>query len=450
MGMVYIVHCIDTEGPLYEDKGVVFEQIKKIYGIEIENTETNYELLKKGLLDCGENTEGVKNLFRNHKVATKGDWNEIDKMLKEITTYDFRHKLNDSEGRGWIYNWFCMDHVGFWGENPRKRDSGHHKIYDHYVAMVQEQNEGDFIGFHHHPVSVSGNYHDSGTAYWGRDTLNEILARKIIDRDWFPSVYRPGFHTERPDSHWFLEQWIPFDYGNQATDYADNEQIDLNGGRFGDWRYAPKEWVPYHPSHDNYQVKGTCHRWITRCLNMKARVRELRQEDVNEAFKSASEGQDVILAFTDHDYKDMEEEIDKVREMILNASVRYREVRYIYSDALSAMRRVLKLQDEKIGLGMKLDFNIFPIRLIITAQKDIFGPQPFLAIKTKKGRYYWDNLDFMDKNQWSYTFDNNTFIYDDIEVIGVASNNNYGETEILRYDCLKKIYKRTELNVGRN
>ena len=64
------------------------------------------------------------------------------------------------------------------------------------------------IGFHHHPVSYSGNYNDSGTAFWGSENLNQIYCRKIIDRQWFPVVFRPGFHTERPDSNFFLEQWI--------------------------------------------------------------------------------------------------------------------------------------------------------------------------------------------------------------------------------------------------
>ena len=442
MGTVYVVHCIDTEGPLYEGENVIFEQIKKTFGHEIESTRENYELLQKGLLDCGGNEEGVKNLIRNHNVSMKGSWEEIDKMLETITSFEFRHILSDSDGKGWIYNWFCMDHVGFWGANPRRRAVGHHKIFDHYTAIVKEQNVGDFIGFHHHPVSFSGNYNDSGTAYWGRNTLNEILARKIIDRGWFPSAYRPGFHTERPDSHWFLEQWIPFDYGNQATDCIDSNQIDLSEGRFGNWKYAPKEWIPYHPSHDDYQLKGECKRWITRCLNMKARMRELRQEDVDEAFEMAAEGKDTILAFTNHDYKDMEDEIGRVREMILSAGNRFPNTQFQYSNALDAMRNVLKLQREEMGLKMRIDTNNFPVRLKITTENDIFGPQPFLAIKTKDGTYYWDNLDFTEKNRWSYTFDNNTFIYDNVESIGVASNNKYGITETICYDCLEQTYSK--------
>ena len=62
-----------------------------------------------------------------------------------------------------------------------------------------------------------------------------------------PSTYRPGFHTIRPDSNWFLEQWIPFDFSNQSTKNEGN-QPDLIGGRWGDWRRAPNSWKPYHPS----------------------------------------------------------------------------------------------------------------------------------------------------------------------------------------------------------
>lgn len=446
MATVYIVHCIDTEGPLYESKSVIFEQIQRIFGVEIENTQENYEMLRDGLIECGDKTEGIQNLIKSHKVSTKGSWDEIDKMLQKITSEEFRKELPDTDGKGWIYNWFCMDHVGFWGENPRKRDAGHHKIFDHYNTLAGNQNLGDLVQFHHHPVSFSGNYHDSGTAYWGRTTLNDILARKIIDRQWFPSAYRPGFHTERPDSHWFLEQWIPFDYGSQATGLTDDDQVDLSDGRFGNWKYAPKEWIPYHPSHDDYQIKGNCRRWITRCLNMKARIRELGQEDVNEAFKAAFEGQDVILAFTDHDYKDMEEEIKKVRDMILNASKKYSNVRFIYADAIKAMREVLNLLPEKMELEIKVDFEHFPTNVMVSVQNNIFGPQPFLAIKTKEGKYYWDNFDFVDKNKWSYTFDNNTFQFDDVANIGIAANNSYGATEIICYDCEERKYIKRRLN----
>ena len=63
-------------------------------------------------------------------------------------------------------------------------------------------------------------------------------------------VFRAGFHIENPDSNWFLNQFIPFDYSNQSCD-----QVNLNYGRFENWKNAPKDWAPYHPSHDDYKKK---------------------------------------------------------------------------------------------------------------------------------------------------------------------------------------------------
>ena len=79
--------------------------------------------------------------------------------------------------------------------------------------------------------------------------------------------------------------------------------------------------------------------------------------------------------------------------------------------------------------------------LTVTVDHDIFGPQPFLALKTKDGRYIWDNFDVSVPNRrWTYTFDTNTILLNDVETIGVASNNGYGITRVvlLRDDSKEK------------
>ena len=81
------------------------------------------------------------------------DWDMLRKSLETITTDEFRNQLKDSNGHGWVYSWFCMDHVGFTGENPRRRDVGYHHIFDKYMEMVKKQDKGDIVQFHHHPVS---------------------------------------------------------------------------------------------------------------------------------------------------------------------------------------------------------------------------------------------------------------------------------------------------------
>lgn len=429
-GNVYIVHCIDTEGPLYEAPEVPFERLKEIFGIEIEPSVENLKKLQKGEIPLNGKEEAVMNLLDSKKITTRGDWQKIDVVLKKIMSPEYRNILKDSAGNGWKYSWFCMDHVGFTGNNPRRRDAGFHKIYDHYRKIVDEQNLGDTVQFHHHPVSFSGNFNESGTGFWGRSTLNDILTRDIIDRQWFPCAFRPGFHTERPDSNFFLEQWIPFDYANQSCKGLDTDQPDCSDGRFGDWRHAPLEWFPYHPDHDDYQKKGFCRRYITRCLNMYARLRMITEEDVRDAFEQADNGQNAILAFTDHDYKDMEGEIEYVRDLIKKVSEECADVNFYFENCVDAMRKCLELKKEELNLDMQIKENM----LVVKSQGKVFGPQPFLAIKANDGKYYWDNFDFYDKNEWHYTFDNNTVTINDLEAVGVAANGMYGNTEIMLYN----------------
>ena len=448
MKVVYVVHCIDTEGPLYEAPEVPFEQIRKVYGIDIEPTEENLAKLRLGKLDLHGNEEAVKNIIGIRRMAIGNDWNAIDKMLVRITSEDFRFRLPDNMGQGWKYSWFCVDHVGFTGENPRRRDSGHHKVFDHYMNMISEQNMGDIVQFHHHPVSHSGNYHESGTAFWGRSTLNEILTRKIIERKWFPVAFRPGFHTERADAHWFLEQWIPFDYGNQAVKGIATDQPDIMDGRFGDWRFAPTEWKPYHPAYDNYQKKGDCKRWITRCLNMNAKSCEITFEDVCEAFELAQREGKAILAFTNHDYKDMEYEVDRIRGFIELAQAEFPEVSFQYMDAVSAMREYCELKPKKIKMECEIKSMPNGKKLIVKTNGNLFVAQPYLAFQTKDGRFLWDNMDNGVDNQWSYTFDYNSIDYAMIQKIGIAVSDDYGYCEVANYDTQECQWHKRRLNEG--
>jgi hypothetical protein len=239
-------------------------------------------------------------------------------MLDYFDSNDFKIKLLDSFNQPWKFNWFCLDHVGFRGENPRRRDAGDHKVFDFYSKRYSH-NALHEISWHYHPLPINGNFHGSGVTYLNSGNIFNIICKKIIEREWFPSSYRPGFHTERPDSHWFLEQWIPFDYGNQSLLKEDNLQPDLSHGRYGDWQGAPTDWTYYHPSHDCYKKRGNCKRYIMRCLNMESRIRCIDQKEVDNAFSRARTQDDTILAFTNHDFRDMKSEVEKIYNMLLKS-----------------------------------------------------------------------------------------------------------------------------------
>src|SRR5690606_28314174 len=141
----------------------------------------------------------------------------------------------------------------------------------------------------------------SATHWWSSsDSLIQILSRRVIDRSWFPAANRAGFHVIRPDSHWVLEQHIPFDLSSQAVAAVagDPAHAGLDQGRWGGWRRARVTWEPYHPAHDDYQQPGSCRRWIARCLNIGTRYRLLSEEHVRQAFAEAEADRPVVLAVT--------------------------------------------------------------------------------------------------------------------------------------------------------
>ena len=101
------------------------------------------------------------------------------------------------------------------------------------------------------------------------------------------------------------------------------------------------------------------------------------------------------------------------------------------------MRSALGLKPSKPNLEVKMNSTKTGNRLEVISTGEIFGPQPFLAIKTKEGKYYWENFDFLDENVWSFTFDTEHASLDLIDSIGVAANSPYGTTQVIKLDIGK-------------
>lgn len=436
---VYIVHCIDTEGPLYETIDATFERLKEIFGIHLEPSIENLHKIQNQELDLNGMEKLVSDAFAPKRIDTLGTWDQVDQKLDELMSKQFRNSMLDSDGNGWVYNWFCLDHVGFTGDNPRHRDAGYGNIYKHYAMKLRQHNSEkiDTLQFHYHPLPFNGAYNYAGTAYVNSNNLFEILAKRILDNHSFPAAYRAGMEAERPDAHWFLEQWIPFDYSCNSY-FKENieRQPDLRDGRYGDWRRATKKWYPYHPSHDDYQMEGNCHRWITRCLSLDSRLIKLELKDVEQAFAQAEEKKPTILSFSSHDFRDMRPEVKYAQELINIAAKKYPDVKFHFCNAINAMQKAenLTMNYSSLEIVPEIDMNKNSAFIHIKAQNDIFGTQPFFVFKTVTGNYVWDNLDYgNNRREWTYVFDDKTICINAIEEIGVAVNSPGGMTEIALY-----------------
>lgn len=427
---LHVVHCIDTEGPLDEDLSATFKRIKDLFGLDIPPSVDTLAALQRKALPLGGLEQEVAAVISPQLLSYNRDWPQVHQMLDEAMSADFRTRLLDDTGQGWVYSWHCVDHVGY-TDNPRHKDLGYGKIFHAYrQKLLETASTHDEINWHFHPLSLTRNPLAAATSFANSmDQLLALISRRILDERWFPTTNRPGFHSERPDANAFLEQWIPFDYANQACDFDSGSQQDTQLGRFGDWRRAPHNWIGYHPSHDDYQVPGACRRWIFRCLNVGTRLRQLSMKDVRAAFADARQHGSAILAFADHDYRDIRPDVEQVRAMLQQVRPEFPEVRFQFSGAeAAAQAHIAATEPDRVTQPPQFDLRLEGQRLHVELRAgSLFGPQPFLAIKHVDQRYFHDNLDVIEPDRhWTYVFDDQTLTLPEIEHLGVGAAGTCG------------------------
>ena len=439
MRNVYVVHAVDTEGPLYEGLDACFEQMRELFAVDLKANMSNVMKLRTKEIPLNGKEDAIASFVSEDRIGKyNGTWDQIDKMHDTFMSQSWRNKFKDSRGQPYVVSWFCMDHVGF-NYNPRRRAMGYHEIYDYYVRKLSEYSqERDGIYWHYHPASFSGDAHRMGYNYsFSKNIHNEILARRVIDRNWFPVANRPGGHIETYDINTWLEAWIPYDLANQSMRYNDDlDKEEKSGripGRYGDWRGAPTEWSIYNPSLYDYRKEGSLKRWISRCLNMKSRHSNLSIEEIRSAFSHAENGNDVFLSYTNHDFRDMVAETEDVIAKIQSVSNEFPEVQYVWCNAVEGMRAALK--QERTTL-LELDIELINRSVLNVTLKEgvVWGNQPFLAMRTKSGQYFHDNLIVNHDGTWIYSFDHDSLLIDAVDKIGVASNDYAGNTVVYVMD----------------
>ena len=430
MKEIYIVHAVDTEGPLYESLDATFVRLYQLFNLKFKNhTLRQLKRIQEGKdIPLNVNKNSVKKAISPHLLNYNKNWKEIKKMLTEIFDKKFRSKLLDSANNEYVLTWHCVDHVNY-KINPRKKTLGYSKIFNFYKNFLKKNKSKDKLNFHFHPFSTYGESHKNSSLYFRNDNLYQILCRRIIDHKWFPTANRAGFHVERPDSHWFLEQYIPFDLSNTNQKSNKKKSIDDSISASGwDWRRATTEWKIYKPSHDDYQVPGNCRRYIGRVLSINNRVESINIKEVLKAFKRANSGKKTLLAVTSHDHRNFISEIEEFTNYIKQAKKKYPKVKFYYVDTAEGFRKTLRMKNSS---NKKLKLDIIRLKnnsfKIIVKRGKVFGPQPFLAIKFKNGRYFHDNLDFgLVKNEWFYTLNEHTVKPKDVKYFAVGASDDKG------------------------
>lgn len=428
--ILHIVHTIDTEGPLDETLEATFGRIKALFGVDLTPSRKTLVDLQAARIDLGGIENKIAKVVAPELLDYKRNWEQIQSMLDDALSPQFRRKVTDDFDRGWVYSWHCVDHLGF-RDNPRHKDHGYGNVFRFYRNAIRETGSNlDELNWHFHPLSITREPLAAATSYVNSmDVLLHVWCRRLIEDEWFPTTNRPGFHSERSDANLFLEQWIPFDFANQATSEPDTGQRDATMGRFGDWHRAPTTWRGYHPHHDDYQAPGNCRRWIFRCLNIGTRFRLMREQHIVEAFEEAREHGSAIIAFADHDYRDLRPDVEQFRALLATVRPHFADVKIRFSGAHEAARaHAMAVEPNLSAQSPKLDISIDDNRLHVRLlEGQVFGPQPFLALRDKAGNYYHDNFDILEPGHaWTYVFDEQTLPLEMLQTVGVGCAGRAG------------------------
>ena len=110
---LYIVHSIDTEGPLYESVSETFKRINRIYSLNLEASLSKLrEIQNETAMEIPEKMRAkVAQTFSRDNLNYIEDYGQLIDFLNNVCSTNFRQLTTDSRGNGWKYTWHCVDHL---------------------------------------------------------------------------------------------------------------------------------------------------------------------------------------------------------------------------------------------------------------------------------------------------------------------------------------------------
>ncbi|ETR67523.1 MAG: hypothetical protein OMM_05091 [Candidatus Magnetoglobus multicellularis str. Araruama] len=158
---------------------------------------------------------------------------------------------------------------------------------------------------------------------------------------------------------------------------------------------------------------------------------------MDKAFLRANSGIPTLVGITGHDFRNLEYEVEYVRNLISVSQQKYPTVKFKFCEAIEAFREAV-FPDGIKDKPLDIDVIYHPeskddkAHIEVNAKNgNVFGPQPFLAIQTRSRQFLHDNFDFsITSNKWYYTFYSHTLPVENVLKIGVAANDKYGNVSI--------------------
>lgn len=297
----------------------------------------------------------------------------------------FRQPLRDSCGRIMPLTWWMHS-----GNVFRHADNHDVPLANTITMHLMKRYHGEAISrfgdeltLHYHTWDWTDENGD-GLYYWNqarhfsqcRDDFDLTLCDYLLEEELFPVSFRSGWHYM--DNAWQarLDELLPFSLHNAwpSRKTTDDEPTD----NIIDWSQAPSEWIPYHPSPQDYQRPGISKGWNVRCISLSS----VKQATVEKMFAgAASHGAQLACLWSHLPESDFPAQISRAHELIAAAAKKYPNVRFHYLTAVDAYQAWLKTADHQAPrLGFTSTDEEWP-RFRIETDEPIFQKEPFVAIR---------------------------------------------------------------------
>ncbi|RKY55451.1 MAG: hypothetical protein DRP89_03290, partial [Candidatus Neomarinimicrobiota bacterium] len=255
----------------------------------------------------------------------------------------FRSQFVDSYGQPLKMTWWMMaGNIFRYANNKNVPIPNIMTLYlmKKYHGDSVQQN-GDEISLHYHTFFWS-DYNADGIWWWNQsltflecfDDFNYTLCQFLIEENVFPVSFRSGWHYM--DNNWqhYLDEILPYSMHNDWPNVRVDETEPLDNTY--DWSQAPEEFVPYHPSPENYQIPGDGLGWNVRSTHFW----RLRYSDLMQyIFEQANQGINQVACIWGHlpetDFLENIEIIDSLAHKMAN---QYPDVKFCYCTAIEAMQ----------------------------------------------------------------------------------------------------------------
>jgi hypothetical protein len=424
MKILHVVHGVDTEGFLYQSDKATILRINTEFGTNFDPTPEIIKKLRQKKLNANGKEEQIAHYLST--VNFISDHKAYAKHINDVTCSDFREKYSDPSGGKYRWSWYVLDNVAT-HINPRRRLYGYGQVYYLLKNSIINQEDADLDGFylHYHQMREKQHSFAKETLFCSSDEYNQILCRNIIEQRHFPSAYRAGYCLERYDSNLWLENWIPYDFSNEAPSFKMSIKEMINND-MDYWLRAPSDWRHYHPDSHDYEKEGNLKRTIFRSLCYYTKDYGITENDVSAAFERANSGKETALSTYSHEFRPLKPEAVGYYNIIKKVSKSYPEVQWRFSTATEAARSILGFQNDR---PIELDLRVEGDVVYASSNKDVFGSEPYLALQTIDDRYIHQAFVKMENNLWGYKLNTPEIIWR----IGIGANDRagYSDTVVL-------------------